>query len=1295
MQRRLPIEQKNLLVAKVLAGEKITLVAAQAHVSRIALYQWVKRYQQASEEAKEQALVSRIKKGRRHWNSFDPTIEKQIVKIALVHPAYPASKIAALLGVSSNGVWSVLKRHQLTSQSLRLSYRTIHKKTSLFERSLAERLQTIQRFQKGESVSDICREFGISRTIFYQWLKRYQQGETLDNALQSRRPKGAEHWKHLIGAEQLVLELVVHHPELSADKISKLLHAQKGEHIASRTFVAKVLSKNHLNTYQKRHEYAESQLQASGVVLHAADAGWHIPSFLARMPFISSLPPPAAFFSHPHFRFFFFIFLTSFFLAFLSMASVSVLIRTHSFSRSFGLAFASISLAAGTFFFLYSVKYYLTTFIVLSFSRRKTTAKSPVSFRSFVSQLFGNAQKETAVPTQKGGLLADTSGILLERNPFVSVHVSTFNEKRVIDRLLTACTSFDYPNYEVIVADDSTDETVQLLDKWKHNPRITVSHRSDRDGYKGQALAKALTKVDPRTEFILIFDADFIPYPDTITQFLKYMQVTIGGLQPKQVATSPIAAVQGYQWHVLNKSENWITRGIRSEYAGSYVIERSGAEIYQGLKQISGSVYMIRRDVLKQIGWGRSITEDFELTLKLYEQGYKVVYTPYIQAPAEAVSTVKRLIRQRMRWAEGHSFNIKKMLTSLLISPKLTFSEKAEVIYLTPYYLQSGVFMIGIACWFLSEAVFQVRLPFWSEIWGWSLIFTNLFALPLMNLVGLFMEDSEEKDYLGLLSFVGLSYILAPFQAYAAVKGFIEKEEGPWFRTPKTGRITDSFMPGRVYRFMKGLFGTETAVAPAQSLSQSPALSVVSAYNSFNRFSLPRKATIRWRGKSLLAIFLLLTIGIHYLAFLAPQTFAAAPDPTIEQQVNIIDQVFSTASTTDTPTNNSLGLVLWSATKYTGATVFFEAVMQCTTCTGGNTRSSVTLYSSTGSAVTGSAVTTTSSSYTRVRSAAITLTDATAYSVRLKLDATLGTAFVRAARLVIVQTNPSSITNTETQADIGVNATTTSTTDAVLTNRKFWKYDSAVRDGTVSVFFEATLKNSTTGTTTATLYPSGTTCSGAVASSAVTVTNTTWARSRSAALTLTSGTSYMVCLKTSTGTASIASAKIIIDQTNAGGLTKFEMYQAYNNAVVTNTTTTLTGQSYFNLYDSANWAGGTFTYFFESTIKTSIASDTITSQICYQTSAACDTTIAGTATTASTSYALVRSSAVTPVTGKENDIGLKVTTAAHTASAANSWLIVQVSAMQTPENLWVVLPFVLFIPGFMLALRRRRATYET
>jgi hypothetical protein len=207
---------------------------------------------------------------------------------------------------------------------------------------------------------------------------------------------------------------------------------------------------------------------------------------------------------------------------------------------------------------------------------------------------------------------------------------------------------------------------------------------------------------------------------------------------------------------------------------------------------ISGSVYMIRADVLRKLGWSTSITEDWELTIRLYLAGYKVLYTPYIQAPAECVSTVKRLIRQRMRWAEGHTYNVKKYFFKVLRSPNLSWREKLEFVYYAPYYLQSVVFAAGTVAWLLSDLLLGQRLPNWTALLGWSLVFTNIFALPLMNLAGVALEGSVRRDIAGIFSFIALSNLLVPFQAYAAVKGLLEREEGGWVRTPKSGRITEA-----------------------------------------------------------------------------------------------------------------------------------------------------------------------------------------------------------------------------------------------------------------------------------------------------------------------------------------------------------------------------------------------------------------------------------------------------------------------------------------------------------------------
>lgn len=68
----------------------------------------------------------------------------------------------------------------------------------------------------------------------------------------------------------------------------------------------------------------------------------------------------------------------------------------------------------------------------------------------------------------------------------------------------------DYPNYEVILADDSTDETIDIIKQWENHPRVKISRRLSRDGYKGETLREALKITESRAEFVLIFDADFI-----------------------------------------------------------------------------------------------------------------------------------------------------------------------------------------------------------------------------------------------------------------------------------------------------------------------------------------------------------------------------------------------------------------------------------------------------------------------------------------------------------------------------------------------------------------------------------------------------------------------------------------------------------------------------------------------------------------------------------------------------------------------------------------------------------------
>ncbi|MDZ7261786.1 MAG: glycosyltransferase [candidate division KSB1 bacterium] len=417
--------------------------------------------------------------------------------------------------------------------------------------------------------------------------------------------------------------------------------------------------------------------------------------------------------------------------------------------------FVAIVFLFSVFFFVYAVKYYCSTFLVL----------------------FTGYQSHSSRLTQA----QDT------HQPFVSIHLPLYNEKAVVDRLLASCTSLNYEPYEIIVADDSTDETVEILKKWEKHPKVRINHREDRTGFKGGALAAAAKLMHPTTKFVLVFDADFIPPPDIIQRFLKHFPAEI---TDSKIPDSRIAAVQGYQLHILNANENWITKSIRTEFSGNYVIERAAQELYQGLKMIAGSVFMIRADLLRQLGWGTSLTEDWELTLRLYLEGYKVIYTPLIQAPGECLATFRQLVRQRTRWAEGHTFNVKRFFGQILKSTRLSRREKLEFLYYTPYYLKDCFYLVGITCWVVGFVLFNQSIPPKASLLGWSLLVCNALALPLMNITGLYLEGDLRQYLIGIVYQIALSHILVPIQACATLKGLIERGEGTWHRTLKSGRIT-------------------------------------------------------------------------------------------------------------------------------------------------------------------------------------------------------------------------------------------------------------------------------------------------------------------------------------------------------------------------------------------------------------------------------------------------------------------------------------------------------------------------
>ena len=400
----------------------------------------------------------------------------------------------------------------------------------------------------------------------------------------------------------------------------------------------------------------------------------------------------------------------------------------------------------------------------------------------------------------------------------------------------------------------------------------------------------------------------------------------------------------------------------------------------------------------------------------------------------------------------------------------------------------------------------------------------------------------------------------------------------------------------------------------------------------------------------------------------APTTYFEASfrdaSPMFEQQINIIDQLYNTASTSYAPTDNSLGLVHWDADDYTGATIYFEALS-------GNTffGCDAALYDSAGSVVSGSAV-----AKGLTRSSAITLVDGTDYTARVKTRSGSDPCNLYAARLIVVQSDATKITETQTQIEIGNNQTgITSTSYAALTDYKIYQYDqdqfSPNPETSGDIEFHASLNIADSGDTIyAELYNN--TNSTVVAELSHTG-DTNWTLIKGTNVDsdgdwdTTNDDEYLVRVKCSDDngggcSGSISNAKLVIGQSDASGVTAVELTHQYINTLNTRTSGGYADLGYTNNFSLDNF--GVFPeYYYEATMKTStgdswtrLDNDTINSVFT-------DTIIS----TDSTSFARVRSSEIGSTLP---DYNFRVDTQSAsdgTVSISNSWLVMQLSDIPT------------------------------
>ncbi|WP_257031029.1 glycosyltransferase [Tunturiibacter empetritectus] len=251
--------------------------------------------------------------------------------------------------------------------------------------------------------------------------------------------------------------------------------------------------------------------------------------------------------------------------------------------------------------------------------------------------------------------------------PFVTIQLPIFNEQFVIERLIEAVCSLDYPRdrFEVQVLDDSTDETTEvareIVERYARgfvgmDPQpIVYLHRSNRHGYKAGALDKGLDVA--RGEFVAIFDADFVPPRQWVMQVIHHFaQPEIGMVQTR--------------WTHLNRNYSFLTQVEAILLDGHFVLEHGGRSRAGVFFNFNGTAGMWRRETISTAGgWQHdTLTEDTDLSYRAQLVGWQFKYLQDVECPAELPIEMTAFKTQQARWAKGLIQTGKKILPRVLKS---------------------------------------------------------------------------------------------------------------------------------------------------------------------------------------------------------------------------------------------------------------------------------------------------------------------------------------------------------------------------------------------------------------------------------------------------------------------------------------------------------------------------------------------------------------------------------------------------------------------------------------------------
>jgi cellulose synthase/poly-beta-1,6-N-acetylglucosamine synthase-like glycosyltransferase len=283
----------------------------------------------------------------------------------------------------------------------------------------------------------------------------------------------------------------------------------------------------------------------------------------------------------------------------------------------------------------------------------------------------------------------------IETLPEVTLVVAAYNEENWIEEKIQNSLKLDYPSEKLkylFVTDGSDDGTMDIIRQY---PQIHLEHDPKRQG-KIAAVDRIMPLI--KSPIIVFTDANTLLNKEAIRNIVKHF------------ADPNVGAVAGEKRIIQSRKDDASVAGEGIYWKYESMLKKLDAELYS-VVGAAGELFAIRTELYEPVRKD-TLIEDFYMTLRIAQKGYKVAYETEAYALETASASIKEEMKRKVRITAGGIQAIIRLADLLIPFPNPILSFQ----YISHRVLRWTLAPLSLLIFFIVSAILAVQGDRWGQL---------------------------------------------------------------------------------------------------------------------------------------------------------------------------------------------------------------------------------------------------------------------------------------------------------------------------------------------------------------------------------------------------------------------------------------------------------------------------------------------------------------------------------------------------------------------------------------------------